>query len=67
MARRILLHICCGPCSIYPVRRLQEQGFEVTSLYYNPNIHPAQEYIAPGRRLVDAVDVLNANDRFKRH
>ena len=45
MARRILLHICCGPCSIYPVRRLQEQGFEVTGLYYNFNIHPAQEYI----------------------
>ncbi len=45
MAQRILLHICCGPCSIYPVKRLQDQGLEVIGLYYNPNIHPAQEYI----------------------
>ena len=42
---RILLHICCGPCAIYPVRRLQEQGYEVTGLYYNPNIHPLREYL----------------------
>ena len=42
---RILLHICCGPCAVYPVRNLLEQGFEVVGLYYNPNIHPLQEYV----------------------
>ena len=41
---RLLLHICCGPCSILPLRDLLGQGVEVTGLYYNPNIHPLTEY-----------------------
>jgi len=42
--KRILLHICCGPCSTYPITRLREEGFEVTGFWYNPNIHPWQEH-----------------------
>jgi predicted adenine nucleotide alpha hydrolase (AANH) superfamily ATPase len=42
--RRLLLHICCGPCSTYSIKRLQEQGFEVTGFWYNPNIHPFAEH-----------------------
>ncbi len=42
--RRILLHICCGPCGTYPIDRLREQGFRVTGLWYNPNVHPWQEH-----------------------
>jgi len=42
--KRILLHICCGPCSTYPIERLQEEGFQVTGFWYNPNIHPWQEH-----------------------
>lgn len=41
---KILLHICCGPCSIYPIQRLQKEGFEVRGYFYNPNIHPYTEY-----------------------
>jgi predicted adenine nucleotide alpha hydrolase (AANH) superfamily ATPase len=41
---KILLHICCAPCLIYPLRRLNEQGFQVGGFFYNPNIHPAGEY-----------------------
>jgi len=41
---KILLHVCCGPCALYPVRTLREAGFEVTGLFYNPNIHPLMEY-----------------------
>lgn len=41
---RLLLHICCGPCSIEPLRDLLAKGVEVTGLYYNPNIHPLTEY-----------------------
>lgn len=41
---RILLHICCAPCSIYPLKRFREEGIEVTGLFYNPNIHPGREY-----------------------
>lgn len=42
---RLLLHVCCGPCSIATVRMLREEGFEVTGLFINPNIHPSQEYL----------------------
>jgi predicted adenine nucleotide alpha hydrolase (AANH) superfamily ATPase len=41
---KILLHICCAPCSIYPLRILREEGDEVVGLFYNPNIHPYLEY-----------------------
>lgn len=41
---KVLLHICCGPCLIYPLRQLQEKGFEVAGLFYNPNIHGFNEY-----------------------
>jgi predicted adenine nucleotide alpha hydrolase (AANH) superfamily ATPase len=41
---KILLHLCCGPCAIYPLRILKEGGDEVSGLYYNPNIHPYLEY-----------------------
>ncbi|NPV26524.1 MAG: epoxyqueuosine reductase QueH [Firmicutes bacterium] len=41
---KTLLHICCGPCATYPVPRLREQGHEVHGYFYNPNIHPYQEF-----------------------
>jgi predicted adenine nucleotide alpha hydrolase (AANH) superfamily ATPase len=41
---KMLLHICCGPCTIYPLKELRTQGHEVTGFFYNPNIHPYQEY-----------------------
>ncbi len=40
----ILLHICCGPCSVYPVRVLRQQGYRITGRFYNPNIHPYKEF-----------------------
>lgn len=41
---KIMLHICCGPCAIYPVQDLLKEGYDVKGYYYNPNIHPFQEY-----------------------
>lgn len=43
---RILMHMCCGPCSVYPLKELRNEGFEVEGLFYNPNIHPYEEYQA---------------------
>lgn len=40
----ILLHICCAPCALYPIKRLKDQGQEIRGIWYNPNIHPYQEY-----------------------
>jgi len=42
---KILLHICCGPCAIYPVQVLREQGHQVRGYFFNPNIHPYLEYV----------------------
>jgi len=54
---RILLHTCCGPCTIFPLRSLREKGFEVFGFYYNPNIHPYQEW---QRRLEALQEVAKA-------
>ena len=40
---RILLHICCAPCALMPVRELRAQGHELMGLWYNPNVHPYTE------------------------
>ena len=44
LLKKILLHTCCAPCTIYPLRILREEGNEVQGLFYNPNIHPYMEY-----------------------
>ena len=41
----ILLHICCAPCSIYPIARLKMKAHRIAGYFYNPNIHPYSEYI----------------------
>ena len=40
----VLLHICCGPCAIYPLKKLRDEGHEVTGYFFNPNIHPYTEF-----------------------
>ena len=41
---KIVLHICCGVCAASVVERLTLEGHEVRGLFYNPNIHPLEEY-----------------------
>ena len=41
---RLLLHICCAPCSVAFVEELRGEGIEPTGFWYNPNIHPVSEY-----------------------
>jgi len=48
---KILLHICCAPCSIYPLDELRREGLEVTGFFWNHNIHPYQEF----RKRLEAV------------
>lgn len=40
---KILLHICCAPCSIYPIKILKDNKFEVMGFFYRHNIHPYSE------------------------
>lgn len=50
----LLLHACCAPCSSYVLEYLSEH-FQITILYYNPNICPQTEY---ERRLQELIDFL---------
>ena len=52
--KNILLHICCGICSSYPIVKLREDGFNPVGFFYNPNIDSEEEYT---RRLSVAFDV----------
>ena len=40
---KLLLHSCCAPCTSYVLEYLS-QFFQITVLYYNPNIYPQEEY-----------------------
>lgn len=42
--KKVLLHICCAPCSIYPIKKLKEEGYDIFGFWYNHNIHPYTEY-----------------------
>ena len=42
---RVLLHVCCGPCALVPMRELLAEGHEVEAAFVNPNIHPYQEFV----------------------
>ncbi|MBQ9691276.1 MAG: epoxyqueuosine reductase QueH, partial [Eggerthellaceae bacterium] len=41
---KMLLHVCCGPCSLEPLRIWQEAGHDITIYFTNSNIQPADEY-----------------------
>lgn len=53
----LLIHSCCAPCSSYVLEYLSEY-FEITVLYYNPNIFPREEYeyrISEQERLINSM------------
>lgn len=43
MKKKLLLHICCAPCSLHVWQKLQVD-FELSGFFYNPNIQPFSEY-----------------------
>lgn len=57
---KILLHICCANCAIYPVKTLRAGGVEVTGYFFNDNIHPYREFrlrLDSARQYADAVEL----------
>ena len=59
---KLLLHSCCGPCSTAVIERLKDY-FDITVLYYNPNIEPLDEYL---KRKEEQLKVLKEyNIKFK--
>ncbi len=53
----VLLHVCCGPCTIYPLSQLRKAGHCVTGYFYNPNIHPYREF---KKRLISLEEFANS-------
>lgn len=51
---RILVHICCGPCSVMPLKKMLGEKAEVWGFFHNPNIHPLEEF----RKRLAAVKTL---------
>ena len=43
---KLLMHTCCAPCSVYCIDKLRKEEIEPTLYWFNPNIHPYQEYKA---------------------
>ncbi len=56
MTKKLLVHMCCGPCSIVPLKDVLGTGFEVWGFFHNPNIHPRAEF----ERRLQAVKKLAA-------
>ena len=51
---RLLLHSCCGPCSSAVLENLI-RNFDVTLLWYNPNLYPQEEF---DRRLATQIELI---------
>ena len=71
---RLLLHSCCAPCSTHCIKTLTPY-FDITILYYNPNIEPYEEYLKrkeeikfinefPHTNIIDIMDCDYDNDLF---
>lgn len=54
--KNILVHTCCAPCAGWSLQKLVIDGFLPVSFFYNPNIHPQDEY---KRRLDELVRYLD--------
>jgi hypothetical protein len=65
---KLLLHICCAPCLIFPLERLRLLRVDATGFFYNPNVDPDEEYRARRAALVSyaqgvSLDVIYCDDR----
>ena len=45
MGKRILLHVCCGPCSTSSIERLIQEGYEPVLFFSDSNIFPYEEFV----------------------
>ncbi|MBW2966058.1 epoxyqueuosine reductase QueH [Candidatus Woesearchaeota archaeon] len=57
--KRLLLHVCCAPCSTSVIEKLKE-NYDVTLFFYNPNVEPINEYekrLNEAERYAEAMDI----------
>ncbi|KNY28256.1 epoxyqueuosine reductase QueH [Pseudobacteroides cellulosolvens] len=41
---KLLLHMCCAPCSVYPISVIRDDNISFEGIFFNPNIHPQEEF-----------------------
>lgn len=58
---KILMHVCCGPCTAYPLAQIRDEGHEAIGFFYNPNIHPFKEF----RRRLAALEDFSKRKDFR--
>lgn len=56
---KLLLHICCAPCSIFPVRILREANHDIMGYFYGSNIHPYSEYMRRRQTLTEYAERID--------
>lgn len=54
---KMLVHVCCGPCSVFPLKFLSN-FFDITVYFYNPNIFPKVELKKRYETLSDYIEIL---------
>lgn len=62
--KKLLLHICCGPCAIYPFQTLTKEGFSTEGYFYNPNIQPLGEYLKRKQAVESLEKIFNIKIYF---
>lgn len=61
--KTILLHSCCAPCSSHVISFLTNY-FNITILYYNPNISPESEYLKRKEEQIRLIKTLNPKNKL---
>ena len=56
---KVLLHVCCGPCSIWPLKNLRKDGMDVMGFFYKHNIHPYTECLKRQETLQNYADHID--------
>ena len=59
----LLLHSCCGPCSSYVISYLTNY-FNITVLYYNPNIYPEAEYLKRKQEQIKLINNIETKNKL---
>jgi len=57
--KKLLFHSCCAPCTVYPYKILKEYDLAITLFFYNPNIHPIEEYRRRERMITEYSKTIN--------
>lgn len=56
--KKLLMHVCCAPCSCYPLTYLINY-FDVTLYFSNSNIHPQEEWELRKNEIIKFIDAFN--------